>query len=367
MKRISILLIILILINIQCKSQNGFLTASLVKISDGTLLKLIDWDSGIVFREVKTKDGKFELEFNIKGPKKFVIEGVNPKYPKDRLFIWLENSKIEIHGDFEYLMNAKVEGSSSNIIHKKFEDLNNGLKNKCYYLQCESDTTRNQLAKEKLKQEIEHLKTQYKTEKINLYSEQKNSKVALHNLFWETIIFDSVLDKSDIAKLYNKLPESFKLSDKGARIKKFISYGEAPQVGQKYVDCSQLTPDGKVDSISNHLGKYTIIDFWASSCGPCRAKHPSMRKLYAIYHEKGLNIISISGDSDRKVWKEAILKDSLPWINISELKGVYNEAFIIYNIKYIPQMILLDKDGIIIDNKLGRYFPLELQIAKLFD
>jgi thiol-disulfide isomerase/thioredoxin len=138
-----------------------------------------------------------------------------------------------------------------------------------------------------------------------------------------------------------------------------------PQVGEKYIDCSQNTPQGKMESISNNLGKYTIIEFWASWCGPCRAEHPQIRRLYNLYHDKGLNIIGISGDSDLNAWKEAIENDSIPWTNISDLKGGNNQAFMIYGIKGVPVMILLDENGLIVDNKLYNK-PLESELEKRF-
>jgi thiol-disulfide isomerase/thioredoxin len=106
--------------------------------------------------------------------------------------------------------------------------------------------------------------------------------------------------------------------------------------------------------MSSHLGKYTILEFWASGCEPCSTEHPILRKIYNLYHEKGLNIISISGDVDSNDWKNAIKNDSLTWTNISDLRGFTNVAFMIYRIKGIPQIILLDEKGIIIDDELGQ-------------
>jgi thiol-disulfide isomerase/thioredoxin len=146
------------------------------------------------------------------------------------------------------------------------------------------------------------------------------------------------------------LPERFKISDNGLIINKFISLPEIPKIGEKFIDCTQRTPEGKSESISKNLGKYTIIEFWASSCGPCRAEHPLLKKMYDLYHSKGLNIISISCDDNIDDWVNAIKKDSMAWTNISDLNGWNNEAFMSYGIKAIPQMIILDENGVIVDN-----------------
>jgi hypothetical protein len=89
-----------------------------------------------------------------------------------------------------------------------------------------------------------------------------------------------------------------------------------------------------------------------------------VRKLYDKYHSKGLNIIGISGDDNNNDWKNAIQKDSIPWTNISDLKGFKNKAFLIYGVKLIPRMILLDKDGIIIDNDFNYW---DAEIGKRLD
>jgi hypothetical protein len=90
-----------------------------------------------------------------------------------------------------------------------------------------------------------------------------------------------------------------------------------------------------------------------------------LRKLYNTYHEKGLNIIGISGDTEFNNWSDAIKRDSVVWTNISDLRGWKNKVFMIYGIKELPSLILLDDQGIILDNTLGRkYLPGE--IKKLF-
>jgi thiol-disulfide isomerase/thioredoxin len=167
--------------------------------------------------------------------------------------------------------------------------------------------------------------------------------------------------------LYNKLPIKLKHSKKGTLLKEYISLPDAPKVGDRFIDCTQLTPEMKSESISDNLGKkFTIIEFWASWCGSCRRDHPIMRKMYNLYHKKGLNIISISCDENTERWKNAIKQDCIPWDNISDLKGWYNKAFMIYGIKGVPQMILLDNNGIIVDDNFVNV-SMESELSKRFN
>lgn len=335
----------------QCKPREGLLTATLKNIPDSTVLNIIDIDSGKTINRIPVFGNKFNFKYNFPTPRKILIREDNPKYPKYTLVIWLENSKIKVSGDYDYFVNAKVEGSSSNELYQQYELQIRKFSNKLSDLNMAKRTTNNQNAKDSISKEIELVTAQYRNEKAKLYSENIDSDVTLYNLAWEVTDYSSVLNKKDLNQVYNQLPEKFKLSSKGLMLKKYISLPEIPKVGEKFIDIVQLTPEGKSESISKNLGKYTIIEFWSSGCAPCRAEHPLMREMYNLYRDKGLNIIGISGDGRKENWIGAIEKDSIPWLNISDLKGWNNEAFMTYGIKSIPHMFILDENGIIVDDK----------------
>lgn len=352
MRKIAMLtgLFCLLLACNKSKSHEGILTASLTNIPDGTILNFVDIDSGKTLQRIKVFGNKFEIKYNFPAPREIGIWEDKPKYDKYRLVLWLENSKTNITGNYDYFANAKVEGSTSNIIHQRFESLVRKSSNRLSDLKMASATTINQTIKDSISKEIDKFLTQYKNEKTQLYLKYIDNDVAFYKFASEITDYSSVLSKSDLQKVYNELPYKFKSDKKAEFIKEYISLPETPKVGEKVVDCSQLTPEGKTESIINNLGKFTIIEFWASSCGPCRADHPALRKVYNLYHDKGLNIISISADDDSDDWKNAIKKDSLIWTNISDLRGWNNKAFMIYGIKAIPQMLLLDENGIIVNS-----------------
>lgn len=344
-------LIIMILAFTQCKTSKGKLIASLENIPDSTVLNIIDVENGNTLAKIPVFDNKFEFVFKIESPKKVLIAEKNPKYQKYQKLVWLENTKIKISGNYEYFVNAKVVGSASNIIQEKFDTLVRKFENKLADLRLSAKITNDQLSKDSIGKEINRITKQHIESKSQLYLENIQSDVAFSNLRYEVVNYFSVFSKSDIGKIYSALPERFQLNDKGLIIKKFISLPDIPKIGEKYIDCTQKTPEGKSESFSQNLGKYTIIEFWSSACGPCRIKHPIMKKMYDLYHSKGLNIISISGDDNIKDWVNAIKKDSMTWTNISDLNGWNNEAFMTYGIRATPQMLILDENGFIVDNQ----------------
>jgi thiol-disulfide isomerase/thioredoxin len=117
--------------------------------------------------------------------------------------------------------------------------------------------------------------------------------------------------------------------------------------------------------LKESLGKVTIVDFWASWCAPCRAKSPSLVALYNEFHSKGLNIISVSLDKDAAKWKEAIAKDNLNWIHVSNLKFWEEPIAIQYGVQAIPSMFILDASGNLIAKDLTGERALKAKIEEI--
>jgi thiol-disulfide isomerase/thioredoxin len=111
-------------------------------------------------------------------------------------------------------------------------------------------------------------------------------------------------------------------------------------------------------------GKVTIVDFWASWCGPCRAENPNMVSIYNEFHSKGLNIIGVSLDDDATKWKNAIKKDKLIWYHVSNLKGWSDPIAKQYEVDEIPATFIFDASGQIVAKNL-RGSELRAKIALL--
>ncbi|MBP6181890.1 MAG: TlpA family protein disulfide reductase [Flavobacterium sp.] len=105
-------------------------------------------------------------------------------------------------------------------------------------------------------------------------------------------------------------------------------------------------------SLKECLGKVTIVDFWASWCGPCRKENPNVVAIYKELHAKGLNIVGISLDKDAKAWKEAIVKDKLTWNHISNLKFWDEPIAAQYKVQSIPATFILDASGKVVAQDL---------------
>lgn len=122
--------------------------------------------------------------------------------------------------------------------------------------------------------------------------------------------------------------------------------------------------NGKLVKLSSFKGKYLLIDFWASWCGPCRQENPNVVKAYNKFHDKGFDILGVSLDDNKEKWLNAIKEDKLSWIHVSELKQWNSEVGKLYNIEAIPANFLLDRDGKIIARDL-RGADLENELSKV--
>ena len=138
-------------------------------------------------------------------------------------------------------------------------------------------------------------------------------------------------------------------------------------IGNKFTDIAMNDTTGRERRLSEWCGKgrYVLIDFWASWCGPCRAEMPNVTACYEKYHAKGLDIVAISFDTNKDAWLRAINTMEMPWVHLSDLAGWNSLGAKTYDIKGIPANILLDGEGNIIDNDLRDYM-LEEKLAEIF-
>ncbi len=115
---------------------------------------------------------------------------------------------------------------------------------------------------------------------------------------------------------------------------------------------SMADSDGKMINLADFRGKYVLIDFWASWCGPCRKENPNVVNAYRKYHDKGFEILGVSLDTKKDAWLGAIKADGLTWNHVSDLKGWANAAAAVYGVKSVPASFLIGPDGKVVAKDL---------------
>ncbi len=171
-------------------------------------------------------------------------------------------------------------------------------------------------------------------------------------------------DDAMMEMLFSKLSDNVKMSPIGAYVAQQVEEAKKNPMGKIVPDFEQPDPNGKVINIKSLRGKYVLVDFWASWCGPCRGENPNVVAAYNKYKDKNFTVLGVSLDKSKEPWLEAIRKDGLVWQQISDLKGWNNGVAQQFGITSIPQNLLVDPSGKVIAKNL-RGAALEAKLESL--
>jgi peroxiredoxin len=330
-------------------------TANGLENGQKVLLQKQDDVLGIITVDsTKIQNGKFSFKGTTPEPS---IHFLEIEKIQGKVAFILEEGKIDFTLYKDSIGKSKVSGTKNNEelqnfntaaskIQKKMTDFQIANGQKMTDAQTKKDTVViNQLMKQY---------NQFQDQMMGLSAgyPEKNPKSFISVLFVDNMFNNPKIDIEKIKKSYNGLDASLKNTKPGKAVKVKIDNYKSIEIGGIAPDFSAPNPEGKTISLKQSLGKVTIIDFWASWCGPCRKENPNVVSVYNDFHSKGLNIISVSLDKDGEKWKEAIAKDNLTWTHVSNLKFWQDPIAELYNIKSIPATFILDDQGKIIARDL---------------
>lgn len=310
-------------------------------LSSGTETLLLD--------SVLVANGQFLLKGHVGEPQYYSIIIENKRGWKPFL---LENKQYEITGDADAIWQAEIDGSEEILIRKKYVDLVNPLIKE---MNAAVDSLQMML------QQGDTTKVGFYAEKNKYYSQE--AKLTARDIILKypdayTSLFlfpelESVLNTQERQQIYEKFSNRIKQHSFAKKLHcELYELNDLITVGKEVIPFSLQDQVGDTVDLKGLRGKYVLIDFWASWCGPCRAKHPSLVELYKKYQSKDFEILGISIDKNPTHWKKALEEDKLPWKNVLDLKDSENKVASQYGIKAIPYNFLLDKNGVLIAKNL---------------
>lgn len=166
--------------------------------------------------------------------------------------------------------------------------------------------------------------------------------------------YANAFETAKVKALLEKVPATYSTDKDIVALKEHIATLEKTEVGQKFIDFTMNTPEGKEVKLSDFIAqnKLTLIDFWASWCGPCRAEMPNVVAAYSQFKAKGFGIVGVSLDNNAEAWKKAIKDLNITWAQMSDLKGWDCEGAKLYGVRAIPATVLVDQQGTIVARNL---------------
>ncbi|MEO6187606.1 MAG: TlpA disulfide reductase family protein [Ginsengibacter sp.] len=334
MRNVLLLLLLVIGYQISRAQDSSFvIEGKLEKIKKGTIILNIYEGGKTLSDSVSITDGKFRFEGHVTSP--YFATLTMPDRRKDYFSFYVEPVVMQISGRADSLQLLSIKGSPVNDEDKllrdrmkyitTWQDKNSQLYERAY-------KEKNKAVMDSL-DEVDYAVLDEKRKVVGAFVKDNPGSMRSAMAILEN--FSYYAEADDVTPLYELLDEKVRQSQKGKDIQNLIEVYNTVAIGKMIPEIKQTTPEGEVLSLKSLLGKYVLVDFWASWCGPCRRENPNVVAMYNKYKDKGFTVFGVSYDSRKDRWTKAISDDKLNWYQVSDLQGWKNATSDQFGIKAI--------------------------------
>ena len=294
---------------------------------------------------------------------------------RDVVPVVLEPGEIMVEIYKDSIRASKASGTKSNKDFRRYIKSSTPLIDDLFGIQNEMRNamiSRDSLAFVDLQEQLNEMQAKFKDFQVSFVSENTDSYIS--TLILEQLILNKGIENEEAQTIFNAFSKTIKKTKAGLKIEKTIFPSDDKSVnpdaekkedgdvsvGSKAPNFTAPNLDGNPQGLYATLGEYTLVDFWASWCGPCRVESPKLVEAYNLYKDKGLAILSVSLDKNDKSWRKAIENDNLNWNHVSNLKRWEDPIAALYGVTSIPQLFLLDENGQVVarDHYIGDILPI---------
>lgn len=292
---------------------------------------------------------------------------------RDVVPVVLEPGEITVEIYKDSIRSSKASGTKSNRDFRSYIKNSTPLIEDLFGIQNEMRNamiSRDSLAFVDLQEQLTNMQTKFTDFQVDFVSTNSDSYIS--TLILEQLILNKGVEEDEAQTIFNGFSSTIKKTKAGVKIEKILFPVEEKKeetksdddaevnVGSIAPDFTAPNLDGNPQRLYATLGKYTLVDFWASWCGPCRVESPKLVETYNTYREKGLTILSVSLDKSDASWRKAIENDNLNWNHVSHLKRWEDPIAAQYGVTSIPQLFLLDENGKVVakDHYIGNILPI---------
>jgi len=323
------------------------ITGSIKGLPDSTMVYLArPGQSSDVLATAYAKNGKFSLFGKVSDGDIYQLSFIGFN---DLADVFLTSAKINVTGDVKSLKNLAITGSSAQQDYQLYNARFEPLKEKLGKLVGVINKTPAGPKRDSLINVFEKHKQKVLNE-VDLFVKSKPASPVSPFLIYVTSPI--IEDISALENRFNLLQPTAKETFYGREIEKAIASSKIGAEGTQAMDFTQNDTANNPVSLSSFKGKYVLVDFWASWCGPCRHENPAVVAAYNTYKDKNFTILGVSLDQNKDRWIQAIHADNLAWTHVSDLKYWQNAVAQMYRINSIPANMLIDPNGKIIARNL---------------